>query len=100
MVGSFAEVVAGFAAQARTRTESALTETAVEAGARLSERSPVRTGRFRGAWRLVRDGEGDVRWRNDTPYGPELEARRHFVARTQAELPAIIAAATQHANKS
>ena len=98
MAASFASVVAAFADQARTRAETALMETAIEAGARLSERSPVRTGRFRGAWRLVRDAAGVAAWRNDTPYGPRLEARGHFVARTKAELPMIVAGAP--ANKS
>ncbi|MDQ0462627.1 hypothetical protein QO010_000375 [Caulobacter ginsengisoli] len=61
-----------FARTVQARIDGTVARTVREIGARLIARSPMRTGTFRDAWRLVEEGRRFA-WVNDTPYALALE---------------------------
>ena len=94
----FSDQITAFVAETKQKMTDVAREAATEVKKRVEDRSPVDTGRFRGAW-VIKDtlrSNGTISITNNTEYGPVLEdgssdqAPNGMVGVTAAEWPGIV----------
>lgn len=73
---------------AKAAVESALAKTQVYGIGLLQGYTPVRTGRLKAGWSVIREGQG-LTWANATPYGAYLEFGTRFMKPRPMLTPAI-----------